>query len=152
MRVRNAKDLLAGLLFVAFGLAFLIVAQAYPLGSARRMGPSYFPVVLSLVLIGIGLATMARAWLVPGEPVRDIAGKALALVTASIVLFGLLVQGAGLGAAIVALVLLSAAASRRFRPLPVLVLALVLAAFSVLVFVKGLGLPFRAIGPWFGGG
>jgi putative tricarboxylic transport membrane protein len=152
MRVRNAKDLLAGLLFVAFGVAFLVVAQNYEPGSARRMGPGYFPVVLSLVLIGIGLATMARAWLVPGEPVRDVAGKALALVTAAIVLFGLLVQGAGLGVAVMALAIMSALASRRFSPLPTLALALGLAAFSILVFVQGLGLQFRSIGPWLGGG
>jgi putative tricarboxylic transport membrane protein len=152
MRVRNARDLLAGLLFIAFGAAFLVAAQNYEPGSARRMGPGYFPVVLSLVLIGIGLATVARGWLVPGAPVRDVAGKALALVTAAIVLFGLLVQGAGLAAAVVALVLVSALASRRFRPLPSLVLALALAAFSIAVFVRGLGLQFREIGPWLGGG
>jgi len=152
MRVRNATDLLAGLLFVAFGAAFLVAAQSYPLGTARRMGSAYFPSVLSLALIGIGVATLVRAWLVPGPPVRAVAGKALALVTAGIVLFGLLVQGAGLGLAVGALVLVSAAASRHFRPLPVLILALALATFSILVFVKGLGLPFRTIGPWLGGG
>src|SRR5262245_66039016 len=104
MHVRNAKDLLAGCLFVVFGAAFLYVAQDYPLGSARRMGPAYFPVALSLVLIGIGLVTLARAFVVPGPPIRDIALKALALVTAAIVLFGLLVQRAGLGPAVAGLV------------------------------------------------
>ena len=80
MRLRNARDLLAGLLFLAFGLAFLLVAQNYPLGSARRMGPAYFPVVLSLILIGVGLATVVRSYIVPGPPVRNVAGTALALV------------------------------------------------------------------------
>ena len=151
MRLRNARDLLAGLLFLAFGLAFLLIAQNYPLGSARRMGPAYFPVVLSLVLIGIGLATTARACIVPGPPLNSMAGKALALATASIVLFGLLVQGAGLGIAVAVLVGVSAAASRSFRPLPTLLLALALAAFCILVFVKGLGLPFPVLGAWLRG-
>jgi len=148
MRVRNAKDLLAGLLFLAFGLAFLTLAQDFPLGSARRMGPAYFPVVLSLVLIGIGVATAARAVLIAGPPVRDIALKALALVTASVVLFGLLVQRAGLGLAVAALVLAAAAASRNSRVLPALLLAAALGAFCVLVFVRVLGLPFPAFGSW----
>src|SRR5262245_31271026 len=117
MRVRNSRDLLAGCMFLAFGLTFLVLAQEYQLGSARRMGPAYFPVVLSLALIGIGIATVVRAFLVAGLPVRDIAGKALALVTASVVLFGLLVQGAGLAIATIALVLVSALATRNFRPL-----------------------------------
>ena len=63
MRLRNAKDLFAGGLFLVFGVAFLVLAQNYPLGSARRMGPAYFPVVLSLILIAVGLATMTRALL-----------------------------------------------------------------------------------------
>jgi hypothetical protein len=151
MRARNAKDLLAGCMFVIFGSAFLYFAQDYPLGSARRMGPAYFPVVLSLILIGIGIVTVARSFVVAGPAVRDVAAKALALVTAAIVLFGLLVQGAGLGVAVAALVLVAAMASRSFRPLPTLVLAAALAVVCVLVFIAGLGLPFRAIGPWLGG-
>jgi hypothetical protein len=151
MQLRNVRDLLAGCLFLGFGLAFLYVAQDYQLGSARRMGPAYFPVVLSLVLIGIGLATVARAFVVAGPPIRDVAGKALALVTAAVVLFGLMVQGAGLGIAAAALVLVSAPASGNFRLMPTLVLAAALATFCVLVFVFGLGLPFPALGPWLRG-
>jgi hypothetical protein len=96
MRVRNARDLVAGCLFLVVGVAFLVLAQDYQLGSARRMGPAYFPIVLSLVLIIIGLATVSRAFLVTGLPIRGGAGKSLALVTASVMLFGLIVQGAGL--------------------------------------------------------
>jgi putative tricarboxylic transport membrane protein len=151
MRLRNAKDLLAGFLFLAFGLGFLFLAHAYQLGSARRMGPAYFPVVLSLILIGIGLATIVRGCLTPGPRISAVAVKALALITVGIVLFGLLVQGGGFGLAVVALVGVSAVASRSFRPLPTLILALVLAAFCVLAFVNGLGLPFPALGPWLKG-
>jgi len=151
MRLRNARDLLAGCLFLAFGLAFLVLAQDYQLGSARRMGPGYFPVALSLILLVIGLATVARGFLVAGPPVRDVAGKALLLVTASIVLFGLLLQRAGLGLAVAALVLAAAAASRNSRLLGTLLLGVALGAFCVLVFVQGLGLPFPALGPWLQG-
>ena len=151
MRIRNARDLLAGCLFIAFGLAFLILARNYQLGSARRMGPGYFPVVLSLLLMVIGLATMARGFLVAGPPVRDVAGKALLLITASIVVFGLLVERAGVGLAVAALVLASAAASRNSRLPATLLLAAALGAFCVLVFVKGLGLPFPVLGTWLKG-
>jgi len=151
MRVRNAKDLLAGCLFLAFGVAFLILAQDYQLGSARRMGPGYFPVALSLVLMAIGLGTVVRGLVVPGLPVRDFAPVALLLVTAGIVLFGLLVERAGLGLAVAALVLAAAPASRNSRPLAALLLAAALGVFCVLVFVKGLGLPFPVLGPWLRG-
>ena len=151
MRPRNARDLLAGCLFLVFGLAFLYFAQDYQLGSARRMGPAYFPIVLSILLIVIGLATAARALVVAAPPIRDVAGRALALVTVAIVLFGLLVQGAGLAIATAILVLVSAMASHSYRRLPTMLLALALAAFCVLVFVIGLGLPFPALGPWLRG-
>jgi putative tricarboxylic transport membrane protein len=151
MRPRNAKDLLAGCLFLIFGVAFLLLAQNYQLGSARRMGPAYFPVALSLILILIGLATVARAFVIAGAPIRDFAARSLALVTASVVLFGLIVQGAGLAVATAALVLASAPASRSFRLVPTLLLALALALFCTLVFATGLGLPFPALGPWLRG-
>ena len=79
MRLRNIRDLLAGCMFVSFGLAFLYFAQDYQLGSARRMGPAYFPVVLALILIGIGLATVARAFVVAGAPIRDVPQRVLSV-------------------------------------------------------------------------
>ena len=148
MRLRNARDLLAGCLFVLFGLAFLVLAQNYQLGSARRMGPAYFPVVLSLILIAIGLITMTRALLVAGPPIRDFAAKSLALVTASVVLFGFIVHSVGLVIATMVLVLVSAFASPEFRPLASLLLALALAVFCVLAFVFGLGLQLPVLGSW----
>ena len=151
MRIRNAKDLLAGCLFLAFGVAFLILAQDYQLGSARRMGPGYFPVVLSLILTVIGLVTVVRSLILPGLPIRDFSVRALAFVTASVVLFGLLVQGVGFGLAVAALVLAAAPASRNSRPLAALLLAAALGVFCVLVFVRALGLPFPVLGSWLGG-
>jgi hypothetical protein len=144
----NAKDVLAGGLFLAFGVLFLVLAQDYPLGSARRMGPAYFPQLLALVLIAIGVATSVRAFLAAGPPIGSFALKALVLVSAGVLLFGLTVEAGGLAVATVALVLTAGAASPQFRPLPTLVLAVGLAAFCAVVFRFGLGLPFPVIGLW----
>ena len=53
---RSVKDLLAGLVFIVFGLAFAIAASRYQLGTAFRMGPGYFPVVLGGCLVLLGRA------------------------------------------------------------------------------------------------
>jgi len=151
MRLRNGKDLLAGGLFAAFGLAFLAFGRGYALGSARDMGPGYFPTVLAVILVVLGAATAARGFLVPGEPIRAVAVRPLAWVTAAVVLFGLTVRGAGLAPAVVLLVLASALARRRAPALALAGLALALALFCVLVFSSGLGLPFPALGPWLRG-
>jgi hypothetical protein len=54
MKITNGKDFWAGLMFVAFGLAFMIVAQNYSMGTAVRMGPAYFPTVLGGLLAVLG--------------------------------------------------------------------------------------------------
>ena len=50
MHIRNGKDFWAGLMFVGAGLSFMLVAQNYPMGSAVRMGPAYFPTMLGGLL------------------------------------------------------------------------------------------------------
>src|SRR6476620_489271 len=61
MHIRNQKDFWAGLLFAAFGLFFSGFGTRYTFGSAARMGPGYFPTVLGVILIlmGVGIALMA---------------------------------------------------------------------------------------------
>lgn len=57
MHIRNGKDFWAGLMFLAFGLGFSGVAwKNYNMGTAVRMGPAYFPVVLG------GLLALLGAW------------------------------------------------------------------------------------------
>ncbi len=62
MKIRNAKDFWAGLMFVAFGLAFVLVARNYQMGNAVRMGPAYFPTVLGGLLAILGALILARAF------------------------------------------------------------------------------------------
>lgn len=142
------KDFISGLLFVACGALFLFLAQNYEFGTARRMGPSYFPGLLAGALIAIGIAVLARPVFGKREAAVGFAWKGLALIAIGTCLFGVLVRGAGLLLAVSALVLISALASRSFRPLPALVLAAGLAAFCALIFVVGLGLSIPLVGPW----
>jgi len=150
--IRNPKDFGAGLLYAALGGAAIVIARDYGWGSSSRMGPGYFPTVLGALLLLIGVASLVRAFLVEGEPIGAIAWKGLVLVTAGTVLFGVLLRPAGLVPALLALILVSASASARFRlDWRALALMAVLIAFCALVFVKGLGLPVQLLGTWFGG-
>jgi len=142
------KDFISGALFIACGAVFLALAQNYELGTARRMGPSFFPTLLSGALIAIGVGVLVRPVFGRREAAVGFAWKGVALVVLGTCLFGVLVRGAGIVAAVAALVLASALASRRFRWAPALVLAGGLAAFCALLFVVALGLPIPIIGPW----
>lgn len=148
--LRNPSDFWSGLLFVVAGGVFLTLSRSLEFGTPTRMGPSFFPVVLSILLIVIGLLVVGRSLMLQGEPLEGAAIKALALVTGSGVLFGLLVRDGGLILATSALVIVAAAASRRFHWLTALAMAAVLATFCAVVFVWGLGLSIPLVGAWFG--
>lgn len=129
----------------------LTIARDYGLGTAFRMGPGYFPTVLGWLLVVVGLASLARAAVRAGDPLPPRRVKGLFAVTAATLAFGLLVRGAGLVVALPLLVLVSAAASARFRWGPALALAVGLTLFCTAVFLKGLGVPLPVVGRWFGG-
>ena len=149
--IRSTKDLLAGLIYIFFGASAIVIARDYQMGTAFKMGPAYFPTVLSVLLIVVGLISVIRAFLLRGTPIGAISLKGLALVTASIIVFGLVVRGAGLAIALPLLLFISAAGSVKFRWQTTLMIAVGLTLFCVLVFLKGLGIPLPIIGPWFVG-
>jgi len=138
-------DFLAGLFFVAVGLAFMIAAIRYNLGSASRMGPGYFPLLLAGLLIFIGIIVGLRGILKPdAEPSPELAAidpKSLTAILGGTVLFGVTLTYLGLIAAIFVLVLVSSAAVGRSFHWQTFVLAAALAAFSACLFVFLLGLP-----------
>jgi hypothetical protein len=136
------RDILAGALFVLIGAFALLVARGYPVGSAMRMGPGYFPLVLGWLLIGLGaLIGLRAARLSDWAPVAW-GWKPLAWIIASIVAFGFLMPRLGLVPALVAMFPLAAAAGREFRIVEVLALTAVMSAFAAAVFVHGLRLPY----------
>lgn len=149
--VKNQKDLGAGLLYLAFGAVGFYMARDYGMGQASRMGPGYFPTVLSGLLMLFGAAAVIRS-LVSKNPdeVGGFAWKAAVLVCGSTALFGALLMPAGLILALVALCIVSAAGSKFFAFEWKAVGALVvLVVFCALVFAKGLGVPMPLLGTWF---
>lgn len=148
--VRHPKDFYAGLMYAVIGAGAIIVARDYNMGTSVRMGPGYFPTLLGALLVIVGAISMIRSFFHSGQALAAFCWKEIALVLGSVVLFGLLVRGAGLVPSLILLVLVSAWASEKFRIKSALLLAILTSVFSALVFVKGLGLPFSIIGPWFG--
>jgi hypothetical protein len=147
---RNPKDLWTGVLFIAVGLAAVYFARSQPIGTAMRMGPAYFPTMLGLLLALIGSALLVRSFVRTGLPVGTFALGKVAWITGSILLFGFLLRGMGLVIAIIAIVFLSAYASRKFRWPVALLLAVGIALSSAIVFIVLLGIPIPIIGTWIG--
>lgn len=148
MKIHSIKDLLAGLIYIFFGASAILIAREYNMGTAFKMGPAFFPTVLSMLLVGVGAISIIRAFILPGTPIGAISIKGLLLVTISVVVFGLVARGAGLAIALPLLLFISAAASVKFRWQTTLMIAVGLTLFCVLVFLKGLGIPLPVVGPW----
>jgi hypothetical protein len=147
--VRAPKDFWAGAICVGIGGAALWIGRDYEFGTASRMGPGYFPLVLASILTGLGVISILRSFLVPGEPVSAILWKPMVLILLAATLFGYLLPRAGVVIALLVLCLVSAAASTQFRfDWKATGGLFVLITFCVLVFVKGLGVPMPITGTW----
>ena len=194
MQIKSPKDFWAGLMFMGFGLFFIIWAIIYyQMGTAVRMGPAYFPTLLGGLLAVLGLVVLIESLAMRAEGpeaqlqlpfnIIDLVialatygvlvyastrfgfssdyavlgatlivtvltvlyrpnAKALVLISAACVAYGYLMKPLGLIAATAALVFVSALGGHEFKWKEVTILFLILIVFSILVFVKGLTLPF----------
>ncbi len=146
-RNRDRKDFAAGLMFIGIGAFFAIGAQYYPMGSAVRMGPAYFPTVVGWILIALGLMVFIRSFFLQGEPLTKMNLRPLIFILGAVVAFGLLLEVAGLAVSSIVVMIVSAVGGWDFRWKEQLINAVFLAALNIGTFYYGLGLPFK-LWPW----
>jgi len=147
--LRNNKDFLSGLMFIAIGVVGIWMALDYPFGSALRMGPGYFPTVLSGIMIAFGLYVMANGLRSKVLVQGNWSVRALIVLPVSMVTFGVLMELTGFIPALVALVIVAAAAGKEFKFVEVLPLTIGLTVVCTAGFIYGLGLPYPLIkGLW----
>lgn len=143
MRIRSPRDFWAGVMFLGVGVFFAVWAMInYQMGTAVRMGPAYFPVLLGGLLAALGLIILLGSLVLDGPKVAAFNFRPLILIVAANLAYAYLIKPLGLVLATVALVFIAAFGGHEFKWKEVTILAVVLIIFSVLVFVKGLTLPF----------
>jgi hypothetical protein len=158
MKIKSQQDWWAGLMFMAIGLFFIVVAAGtpefinklvgsklipgYQMGSSVRMGPAYFPVVLGGMLTVLGLLVLLDSLVEEGPKVAKFHFRPLIFIAISSLAFAYLLKPLGLALASIILVFISAYGGHEFKWKEVAIMSVVLVIFSVLVFVKGLSLPF----------
>lgn len=139
---------LCAALFIGFGAFFALQSLGLEIGTAFRMGPGYFPLVLAIVLILLGAVILVQAVRFEGDPIGHIAWRGMLFILPAPIFFGLTVRGLGFIPSIFLTALIASFASGRMKPLAALVLSAGLTLFAFLVFSYALGLPFRRFGPW----
>jgi hypothetical protein len=112
-------------LVIAFGIYAVLIFLSVKTGFASEWA----------ILGGTVIISLLTVWRRPDA-------KPLVLVTAATIFYGYLMKPLGLVIATAALVFISAAGGHEFKWKEVTVLCIGLIIFSVLVFVKGLALPF----------
>lgn len=138
-----------GLTLLMAGLVVQFGASALRTGSAMRMGPGYYPSLISWLLIVLGAGILFHSLIRPGEQAVGRWGlREIALVTGSIIFFMLALQQLGLLIAVFGLSTIASVADREANRREVFVVALLLSGGLALIFALALGLPIP-LGPKF---
>ncbi|MBM3530259.1 MAG: tripartite tricarboxylate transporter TctB family protein [Alphaproteobacteria bacterium] len=141
MRIRSQSNFWCGLLFAALGVTVMILARDYRIGSAARMGPGYFPMLLGALLALLGLTLTVPALFRDGPAFPRLHLRPLAFVLLGIAAFGVTLEYLGFVLAVAALVVIGGLADPDLRPVEIAGVALFMAVFSVGVFAVLLGMP-----------
>lgn len=140
--IAKNKDVLAGLLFMAMGSIAFYVSLGYRFGTTVRMGPGYFPRVLSLLLVGFGITILIKGISKGGKMVSQWGWVSVGLLTLSMVLFGFMIEAFGFLPALATMFLVAAYAGNEFHLREVFVLTAAMSLFAYVVFIWGLKLPY----------
>src|SRR3712207_1426311 len=87
MRIRSQEDFWAGLMFIGFGVAAIVIARNYPFGSAMRMGPGYFPTMIGSGLVILGAIIAALGLKNEGGRIGTWPWRAMILMSVAFILF-----------------------------------------------------------------
>jgi hypothetical protein len=130
------REILAGATLTIIGGAFAVTSHFYDVGTPRRMGPGFFPMVVGVLLAAIGLVLMLRAGHGEDSGDMDAFRRPDARALVSIV------------AGIVAFMFLSAFSDRAMTLRGALLLTLAITVASVGLFHYGLHLQLPVITGW----
>jgi hypothetical protein len=146
-RIKSPQDAGAAVVFIAIGLAGVYFGRDLTFGSAARMGPGFFPIILSWIVFAIGVICGFKGLAIEGPPIEPVQVRPMLVIIAAILAFGYLIERLGLAITAALLTVLAGYARRDVNVWETLLLAAGLAVFSVVIFVYGLSQPFPA---WWG--
>ncbi|WP_163266586.1 tripartite tricarboxylate transporter TctB family protein [Chelativorans alearense] len=146
LKIKSTEDFWAGLIFFGIGLYAIYLAWDYPMGSALRMGPGYFPTSLGAILSAFGLAIIALSFRLELENPAHVpwAFRPWLVLCGTLVVYGLMMRfELGFVPSLMTLIIGCSLAHRDVHLLETALLSVFLTAACVGVFIYGLGLPFR---------
>ena len=140
-RVRDPSRLALGVFLIAVGVAGLQFGSHLAIGTLLRMGPGYFPRVLSWLLVGFGVVISLVAFRLDGPPLQRWAWRPLLILLGALTVFGLAIDRLGMVITAMLTVLIATFAAPDRRWGEAALFAVVLAAGCALLFTVLLGIP-----------
>jgi hypothetical protein len=143
VKIKSQRDFFSGLMFLVVGVVFAVGATNYPMGTSARPGAGYFPLILSVLMAILGAVVLFKSLTIEtegGDRIGAIAWRPLIVIVVAIAVFGASINRLGLVLAVPILIMIASLAGDEFKWLGVIVNAVVLTAFSWLIFVYGLKL------------
>jgi hypothetical protein len=144
----NAPDIAFGAFLVFLAVVALWETRELSVGSAADMGPGYVPRALAWILMGFGLAFAISGVRAAHRALPRFDLRSFLMVLLSLAVFAVLLPKGGLVLATFATLACSTFAISDFRWRESLLFAAILTAFTVLLFVNGLGLPLAVWPRW----
>lgn len=144
MQIRNRQDFWAGVMFVVIGGGFAFFSTNYEVGTAARMGPGYFPLLLGIILALLGLIIAWGSFSRSNKSteIAPTGWREILLILGSVAVFGVTLPWLGMVGSVTLLILIAATASHEFSWKETVGSIIVLLIMSYFVFVKGLELQF----------
>lgn len=143
LKIKNPEDFWSGLLFIGFGILAMVISSDYPMGSASRMGPGYFPTYLGAGTAILGaIITMTSLKTEGGSKIKPFAWRAMILLGLGFAIIGWGMDNIGFVPSLFLLIFCAALAGKEFRLMEVLIMSVVLIAGCIGLFIYGLELPF----------
>jgi putative tricarboxylic transport membrane protein len=134
-------------MFIGFGILAILVATNYPMGSAQRMGPGYFPTLIGIGLIILGALIVIPSFKQYGEGIGRWPWRAILFLTLGFIAFAWGIEALGFIPAMLILIVTSALAGGEARWKEVVAESVIMIAGCWAIFIWALELPF----PLFGG-
>jgi hypothetical protein len=146
-RVKAPRDFGSAMVIMLIGIAGLYFGKDLTYGTAGRMGPGYFPFLLSIIIIALGAGIGIKSLFVEGPPIELPMFRPMFFVLLSIIVFGYLMDYVGLFLTAIVLTFIAAYARRDVKIVETAIFAVGLSLGTVLIFIYGLGQPLPA---WWG--
>ena len=147
LRVKSPQDLGSGIIFGIIGIVGLYFGKDLTYGTAARMGPGYFPMWLSSLILGMGVILCCRSLVIKGPRIETMQIRPIFFVLAGILVFAYLIEHIGLAISLFLMTMIAVQSRSDTKKLEVVMLAVGLSIGAVIVFVYVLG---QAMPAWWG--